>query len=250
MVSVNDLVRKAEYIINYISDQGLLHHPNVPEDILPVIHGLHQLFPQWVTVVCPFHHPNWFFVSENCESIFGYPQEDMVAQMQPKKFYEQIHEADIEDVYRCYSFIDEFLKVEDPADYHKLRFVFYYRFRRKDGRYVWLHDEKATYQTGNKSLLYYSLYRDLSQESTFNGVKLDIYKLEGELKKIGEFKPSSTRKLSMRESQLIGLIQKGYTTKEIAHQLSISHNTVRNIRSRMFEKYKVNNSIELLNMAG
>ena len=250
MTSTNDLVRKAESIITYISDQGLFRQPSVPEDILPVIHGLHQLFPQWVTMVCPFHHPNWYYVSENAESVFGYASDFMTKQMSPNNFFDQIHEADIDDLYHCLSYVNEFLKDAAPADYHKFRFVFHYRFLRKDGRYVWLHDEKATYQTKNNSLLYYSLYRDLSQETVFRGVTLNIYKLETELKKIGSHKPSATRKLSMRESQLIGLIQKGFTTKEIAHQLSISHHTVRNLRSRMFEKFKVSNVIELLNMAG
>ena len=250
MTIANDLVRKAESIITYISNQGLISQPTVPEDILPVIQGVHQLFPQWVTVICPFHHPNWYYVSENAERIFGYNSDFMTKQMSPRKFFDQIHEADIEDLYHCLSYVDEFLKNATPNEYHKFRFVFQYRFLRKDGRYVWLHDEKAAYQTENKSLLYYSLYRDLTEETVFNGVNLDIYKLETELKKIDSHKPSAIRKLSMRESQLIGLIQKGLTTKEIAHQLSISHNTVRNLRSRMFEKFKVNNVIELLNMAG
>jgi DNA-binding CsgD family transcriptional regulator len=35
----------------------------------------------------------------------------------------------------------------------------------------------------------------------------------------------------------------------IIDHLKISHHTVRNIRQRMFEKYNVNNSIELLNKA-
>jgi DNA-binding CsgD family transcriptional regulator len=56
-------------------------------------------------------------------------------------------------------------------------------------------------------------------------------------------------RLSKRETELVALIRKGLRTKEIADQLKISHHTVRNIRQRMFEKYNVNNSIELLNKA-
>ena len=55
--------------------------------------------------------------------------------------------------------------------------------------------------------------------------------------------------ISKRETELVALIRKGLRTKEIADQLKISHHTVRNIRQRMFEKYNVNNSIELLNKA-
>lgn len=43
------------------------------------------------------------------------------------------------------------------------------------------------------------------------------------------------------------MIRKGLRTKEIADQLKISHHTVRNLRQRIFEKYNVNSSIELLN---
>ena len=91
----------------------------------------------------------------------------------------------------------------------------------------------------------------MPDEAVFSGVKIEIYKNEDSLKKIVEYKPSAARnKLSNRENDLVGLIKKGLTTKEIASQLSISHNTVRNIKSKLFEKYSVNNTIELLNMTG
>ncbi len=56
-------------------------------------------------------------------------------------------------------------------------------------------------------------------------------------------------RLSKRETELVALIRKGLRTKETADHLKISHHTVRNIRQRMFEKYNVNNSIELINKA-
>jgi DNA-binding CsgD family transcriptional regulator len=66
--------------------------------------------------------------------------------------------------------------------------------------------------------------------------------------KITEFKPSAGSNLTSRESELVTLIKQGLSTKEIAWYLNISHHTVRNIKSRLFEKFNVNNSIELLNM--
>ena len=91
----------------------------------------------------------------------------------------------------------------------------------------------------------------MPDEAVFSGVKIEVYNDEVSLKKIVEYKPSVARnKLSNRENDLVGLIKKGLTTKEIATHLSISHNTVRNIKSKLFEKYGVNNMIELLNMTG
>ena len=87
-------------------------------------------------------------------------------------------------------------------------------------------------------------------EVSFNGVKIEVFKHESALKKIFEHRPMQAKKLSSRESELVTLIKQGFTTKEIAGQLSISHNTVRNIKSKLFEKYSVNNAIELINITG
>lgn len=114
-----------------------------------------------------------------------------------------------------------------------------------------LHDEKATLVTESGKIINYSLIRTMPEEMVFSGVKPEIYKLGELFEKVSEYKPSATKnKLSNRENDLMRLSKKGHTTKEIAWQLSISHNTVRNIKSKLFEKFSVNNSIELLNMAG
>ena len=91
----------------------------------------------------------------------------------------------------------------------------------------------------------------MDRDSIFSGVKVEIYREQPVFEKIVEYKPSHVKnKLSPREADLVDLIKRGLTTKEIAWQLNISHNTVRNIKSKMFEKYNVTNAIELLNMAG
>jgi len=94
------------------------------------------------------------------------------------------------------------------------------------------------------------LFRDVTAERPFTGVKVELFKQEDQgLTKIREYKPAARRNaLSKREQELVNLMRQGLSTKEIAWYLNISQNTVRNIKSKMFEKYNVNNSIELLNM--
>ncbi|MBC7850546.1 MAG: PAS domain-containing protein, partial [Chitinophagaceae bacterium] len=242
MARANEFLRKSESILSYIQEAASNLKPVMPEDVLPVMHQLHHLFPQWVIVVCPIQHPTLYYVSDNCAGTFGYDAQYMMNQMPPQKYFEQIHESDMDHVLSCFNFVDAFLKEEDPITRHQFRFIINYRFRKKDGSYALLHDEKATYRISSDGLFYYSLCKDISSEAVFSGVKVELFKQDKELKKVAEYKPAAAKRLSMRESQLIGLIQKGFTTKEIAHQLAISHNTVRNIRSRMFEKYNVNNS--------
>lgn len=54
--------------------------------------------------------------------------------------------------------------------------------------------------------------------------------------------------LSIREKQVLQLISSGKTSKEIGRLLTLSPKTVENHRSRMFEKFGVNSSIQLINM--
>jgi DNA-binding NarL/FixJ family response regulator len=55
--------------------------------------------------------------------------------------------------------------------------------------------------------------------------------------------------LTSREKEILLLIAKGEISKEIAHQLNISINTVNRHRQNILEKLNVNNSIEAVRTA-
>jgi DNA-binding CsgD family transcriptional regulator len=137
-----------------------------------------------------------------------------------------------------------------PEEHVQYRAIFHYRFKKPNGQYMYLYDEKAALHLRGSGNLYYVLMRDITNERPFTGVKVELLQQEGQVfNKIREYKPSAQRKaLSKREQELVSLMRQGLSTKEIAWYLNISQNTVRNIKSKMFEKYNVNNSIELLNM--
>ena len=137
-----------------------------------------------------------------------------------------------------------------PDEYMKLRFILHYRFRHKHGHYINIHHEKAILPLEDAVPLFYSIIKDVSQQSAFKGVKLEIYHCETTLKKLTEYFPQREQiRLSKRESDIITLMQSGLSTKQIADRLNISQHTARNIKQKMFEKYRVNNSIALLNRA-
>lgn len=62
-------------------------------------------------------------------------------------------------------------------------------------------------------------------------------------------KQNNTRILSVREIQVLNLIDKGLTSKEIAETLSISINTVSRHRQEILGKLQVKNSIEACRVA-
>ena len=252
MVGKATLLRSADRVVNYVQQCVTLAGADKRDEVLQLFDNIHQLFPHWVISTCPMMHPDIHYVSNNSPYVFGYSCEYLINHASPEKYFMHIHEADQQDLFECFSFIHDFLESVPSEEHHAYRAVFHYRFRKANGQYMYLHDEKATLHLKGSGNLYYALFRDITAEKAFNGVKVEIFMKEhAGLTKIKEHKPSAKRNLlSKREGELVTLIKQGLSTKEIAWYLNISHNTVRNIKSNLFEKYNVNNTIELLNMTG
>lgn len=88
--------------------------------------------------------------------------------------------------------------------------------------------------------LYSPLSFDLSQCLIVNSINGQTIELE---------KQHNTRILSEREKQVLRLIDKGQTSKDIAGMLSISVNTVSRHRQEILGKLQVKNSIEACRIA-
>jgi len=248
-MNYSSLSRAGEKVISLVKEISGEQELISMEDIFPFMDTMQMMFPQWVFMICPFHHPESRYVSNNCERVLGYTH-DHIYELFPAGFAAYAHEDDQQDLKECFSFLRNYLKENSPEKYFDLRLSFQFRLRHKNGNYLLVQDEKASLTLKNSARVYYSILKDITEEIPFTGVRLDIYKQDTTQEKLAEFRPATHHiRLSKRESQLVSLIRKGFRTKEIADQLKISHHTVRNIRQRMFEKYNVNSSIELLNRA-
>ena len=248
-MNYSSLTRAGERIISLVKEISGEQDLVSMEDIFPFMDAMQKIFPQWVFMICPFHHPENRYISKNCEEVLGYPS-NYIYDLFPAGIISHAHEDDQQDLKDCFSFLHNYLNDKSAEEYYALRFVVQFRFRHKDGNYLVVQDEKASLKLRNSTFIYYSILKDITEETAFTGVRLDIYKQDSSQEKLAEFRPSSQHiRLSKRETELVSLIRKGLRTKEIADQLKISHHTVRNMRQRMFEKFNVNNSIELLNRA-
>lgn len=251
MIKEAVLLRTADRVTNYIHKYVRRAGAEKREEALELFDNMYQFFPHWVIMTCPMMHPEISYISKNCEHVTGYDKEFLTKNIRIEKFFNLIHPADHQDLYDCFSFVHDHLESVLPEEHNTYRTIFHYRFRKADGQFMYMYDEKATLNLGGSGNLYYALCRDITSEKAFTGVKVELFSQGETLEKIKEFKPSSEKlSLSKREQQLVTLIKQGLSTKEIAWHLNISHNTVRNIKSKMFEKFNVSNSIELLNIAG
>lgn len=244
------LTRTTDKLASYLEKYVTLAGTEKREEVMELFDSIHLLFPHWAIMTCPMMHPELQYASPNCSFVFGHSKEYLINIRSIGNFFSLVHDDDQQDLYDCLSFLHDFLEKIPPEEHHAHRAVFYYRLRKSNGQYIHLHDEKASLLLPGSGNFYYGLFRDIS-ETTFTGVKIEIFRQEQSLRKIDEYKPSTRRTLlSKREQELVNLIRQGMSTKEIAWNLHISHHTVRNIKSKLFEKYNVSNSIELLNMTG
>lgn len=245
------MMRTGDMVGNYIKQYVTLAGPDKREEVLQLFDNILRLFPHWAIMTCPVMHPDIHYVSKNCQSIFGFKENHMLNDFSPIQFFDLVHDADQPDLQKCFSFMHDYLETISPDEHHSYRSVFHYRLKKATGMYMHLHDEKASLNLESSGNLYYSLFRDVSEEQTFSGVKVEIFKEQNGLQKNKEYKPSAVRmSLSKREGELVALIRQGLSNKEIAWYLKISHHTVRNIKSKLFEKYNVNSTVALLNMTG
>jgi DNA-binding CsgD family transcriptional regulator len=235
----------ASFIQNFVATT----HPEKKEEILELFDNMHTLFPHWVISICNMLHPDIRYVSRNGPHVLGYDMEHLLANSSLKEHFAHVHEADQKDLYDCAYFMHDHLGTVPPEEQHKYRTILHYRFCKADGQYIYLHDERAVLNLRGSGNLYYSLFRDITAEKTFTGVKAELFRQDQNLKKIKEYKPNAQQNpLSKREEEIVSLIRLGLSTKEIAWRLNISPNTARNIKSKLFEKFNVSSSIELLNM--
>jgi DNA-binding CsgD family transcriptional regulator len=248
MTGESTILRMEDRVTTYIQNYVTLVGAEKRLEVLELFDKIHLLFPDWVIMTCPMMHPDITYSSENAHHVFG-DTGGYTINSSITKFFEYVHFADQEDLHRCYEFLYGFLE-EVPSELHcQYRSIFHYRFKKSNRQSIYLHDEKAVLKLKDSGNLYYVLYKDITEEKAFGGVKAEVFKQEQSFKKIAEYKPLAERNtLSKREGELVTLIKQGLSTKEIAWYLKISHNTVRNIKSKLFEKYNVNNAIELINV--
>lgn len=248
MVKEAVFMRMRDRLTAYIEKYVTLAGAEKREEVLDLFDKMQMLFPHWVIMTCPVMHPDIKYISENYQYVFG-DNYGYVLNNSAEKYFEQVHDADKDDLHSCFDFVHDQFETVPPELHYQYRNIFHYRFKKKNNQHIYLHDEKAVINLKGSGNLYYVLLRDITAERNFGGVKVEVFKQGHTLTKIAEHKPSADRSmLTKREGELVTLIKQGLSTKEIAWYLKISHNTVRNIKSKLFEKYNVNNTIELLNM--
>jgi DNA-binding CsgD family transcriptional regulator len=217
------------------------------DELYSAMQFVEHLLPNVAIIVCQrSENPSVQYASANCKKVFGHDPQ-AIEKMKLPDFLTLVHPEDIEEVERCFAFIN----ASEPYDPLLYRFEIHYRLRHGKGHYINVVDEKLAMKCKGGDYAYINSIKDVTFTAKFHDVKMNVYQLvRGEYKKTQTYIPRTSKSdLTPRQKDIVNLISRGFTNQEIAQEMSVSINTVKNHKSLLFRKVRVKSTIELLNIA-
>jgi DNA-binding CsgD family transcriptional regulator len=171
----------------------------------------------------------------------------------PAYYISHMHRDDIPVVLDTYRRLWDFslrLPVSERKDY---KTIFNFRLQSGDGKFFHFIQQLVTLELDKKGNHWLSLTISdlLSEKTIFEKVNRRVVNLKtGKFYLFNEDEDNRNEKvLSKREIEVLGLVAKGYVSKQIADNLFISVNTVNNHRQRILEKINATNTSEAISYA-
>ena len=164
-----------------------------------------------------------------------------------------IHPDDLLKVMDSYNKSFKFflnLPVEERRDY---KLILNFRQRDKNGKYLNVILQLVVLELDKKGNIWLVLILDdlLPDKISFEGVNRRLIHIKtGKICLFkNELEPNKKTILSTREVEVLGLVSKGFASKEIADKLFLSINTVNNHRQNILEKVGAVNTTEAVTYA-
>lgn len=206
-------------------------------------------------VISDLSSTDFVYASKNIKNLIGYSHQDV---MKDKIImsYETLHPDDtnrmftiFEDIFSVYFSIP----IEQRLNY---KFCNDFRFKRHDGRFIWLLHEFMflKYDNQGKPLISLSRVKDITSIKGEDTLNLYIGRCDDQCNYSIQFSKrypllKNESKLTRREIEILKMISDGYLSKQIADKLHISFHTVNTHRQHMLEKTNTTTSSELVSYA-
>lgn len=243
------------------NENGLFWHnqpfdPNLP-DYISLLYPNYA--PDSVLGIGPYfsyiydcYNGCYHFISKNIDKVLGYGEEELM-KISRGAVYEAIHPDDRQAVISLARKSWQYIRSVKPALRKKYKVSIDFRVRKYNQEYVRILLQKGILNQDRMGNVVYmiGICTDISHWHKGNEVTLTIAGTEDEQTFLSYRvdKPAALVTLSGRERQILALIARGYSSKSIAHDLSISPHTVNAHRRNMMGKLGVHKTINLVNYA-
>lgn len=221
--------------------------------VLPECRGMLNLYHSALNIV---HYPTMqtLWLSKEHEELTGYPLSELNKDNM-HSMISKIHPEDLPILNRGFKKERHWVAKVRLEKLHKANLVFNYRFVKADGSIIHiLHSTHHRLEYEGASCPQYSL--SILQDVTFVKKDIDIHFAlsifnfwKQETETVWHEKIYRPHALTEKEIDILCLSAAGSANKQIAAQLNITEQTVKNHKYTMFRKVGVKNMVELVTMA-
>jgi DNA-binding CsgD family transcriptional regulator len=171
----------------------------------------------------------------------------------PFYYLQIIHPDDLPIVMDSYFGFLKFMVNLPEKERKDYKLILNFRQRDKYGKYLNVILQLVVLELDKKGNVWLVLILDdlLPDKISFEGVNRRVINIKsGKICLFkNELEPNKKNILSTREIEVLGLVSKGFASKEIADKLFLSVNTVNNHRQNILEKVRASNTSEAVNYA-
>jgi len=203
-------------------------------------------------IVLDLYQKKYIFLRSRYIEPFNNPLIDHDPQ-DPMYYSQFIHPDDLPIVMDSYKKAFTFFLSRPEEERKDYKLIQNFRQRDKYGKYLNLILQLVVLELDKKGNIWLALILDdlLPDKISFEGVNRRLINLKtGKICLFkNELEPNKKTILSTREVEVLGLVSKGFASKEIADKLFLSVNTVNNHRQNILEKVKASNTSEAVNYA-
>ena len=191
------------------------------------------------------------YASSNVIDVIGYKPEALTLDL----LMDKIHPEDLPYFLDFEATVTRFWSQLPPDKVTRYKSRYDYRIRRSDGSYIRVLQQVVTIQTDDEGavLRTFVVHTDISHLKKNNRMVLSFIGLEGEpsyidVDPVRRLTPS-VNILTRREKQILELLARNQTTKQIADDLHISTTTVATHRKNIYRKTNTSSVLELVQLA-
>jgi len=203
-------------------------------------------------IVLDLYQKKYIFLRSRYIEPFNNPLIDHDPQ-DPMYYSQFIHPDDLPIVMDSYKKAFTFFLSRPEEEKKDYKLIQNFRQRDKYGKYLNLILQLVVLELDKKGNIWLALILDdlLPDKISFEGVNRRLINLKtGKICLFkNELEPNKKTILSTREVEVLGLVSKGFASKEIADKLFLSVNTVNNHRQNILEKVRASNTSEAVNYA-
>ncbi len=205
-----------------------------------------------IVYILDYRTRKYLYMSENIKDIFGYTAEETIAAGQ-SLIFSRVHPDDIAVfTSKIFGEFVDYSRTVSDEDLKKTVFSLNVRYKRKDDVYIQFLQQYVVLERDefNNPLMTLGLATDITAYKTDNRMVFAVtkYKQSGrELKIYSPYALPISHIVSKRETEILKLLLKGYTSKRIAEALNLSYYTIRAHRRKLLEKTNCKNTAELGN---